>query len=130
MTRPLVYIACPITAGNRNHNYFQACEAERELMLRGFAPQNPAHTMVLPFAWQEDFPHHLWLDCCFPLIERMDALLRLPGYSVGADAECKHADELGIPVFYDLEALEAWKRNRSSGSADTRAAARILPLSV
>lgn len=103
--RPLVYIACPITAGNRNHNYYQSCEAERQLMLAGFSPQNPAHSMVLPFAWQPDFPHEMWLDCCFALIERVDAVLRLPGYSVGAAAECQYAMEKAIPVFYDLETL-------------------------
>ena len=111
MTRPLVYIACPITKGNRNENYFHACEAERSLMLAGFAPQNPAHTMVLPFAWQEEFPHSFWLECCFPLIERCDAILRLPGYSVGADAECTHAEKRGIPIFYDINELEDWRAN-------------------
>lgn len=112
MTRPLVYIACPITAGNRNHNYHQAHEAERELMLRGFAPQNPAHTMVLPFAWEKDFTHELWLDCCYPLIERMDAIYRLPGFSVGADAELRHALRHDIPVFYDIPSLEKWRDDR------------------
>lgn len=107
--RPLVYIACPITAGNRNHNYSQSIEAERELMLAGFAPQNPAHSMVLPFAWQPDFPHSMWLECCYPLIAKCDAVLRLPGYSVGADAEVKFATENGVPVFYDIETLEAWR---------------------
>jgi hypothetical protein len=123
--RPLVYIACPITAGNRNHNYFQACEAERQLMLAGFAPHNPAHTMVLPFAWQDDFPHSLWLDCCFPVIAKCDAVLRLPGYSVGADAELRFAAENGIPVFYSTEDLEEWRQ--SSDFADTRAAEKTAP---
>jgi hypothetical protein len=107
--RPLVYIACPISSGNRNHNYFQSCEAERELMLRGFAPHNPAHTMVLPFAWQEEYTHQLWLDCCYPIVARSDAVLRLPGYSVGADAECKFAADNEIPVYYDLDSLEELK---------------------
>ena len=110
--RPLVYIACPITHGSRNYNYFQACEAERLLMLKGFAPQNPAHTIVVPFAWQSEFPHSLWLDCCFPLIERMDAILRLPGYSVGADAEVQHAQQCNVPVFYSIDDLEVWRDNR------------------
>jgi hypothetical protein len=114
VNRPLVYIACPLTKGNRNWNYYQAHEAESKLMLAGFAPQNPAHTIVLPFSWDVDYPYDMWLDCCFPLIARMDAVLRLPGYSVGADAECTHAEKCGVPVFYDIESLEKWKEERES----------------
>jgi hypothetical protein len=114
MNRPLVYLACPITAGNRNLNYFNACETERQLMVAGFSPQNPAHTAVLPFAWEKEYPHAMWLDCCFPLIERMDAVLRIPGYSVGADAECEHAMKHGVPVVYSIEELEAWREKKES----------------
>jgi hypothetical protein len=114
MNRLLVYLATPITAGNRNKNYYEACEAERILMLKGFAPCNPAHTMVLPFAWQPEFTHSMWLDCCFPLIERCDALLRLPGYSVGADAECTHAKNKNIPLFYSIEELTEWREKKES----------------
>jgi hypothetical protein len=41
-----------------------------------------------------------WLKTC-------DALLRLPGRSQGSDGEVALAEELGIPVFYDLEDLIA-----------------------
>lgn len=116
MNRPLIYLACPLTAGNRNWNLFQACETERQLMLAGFAPQNPAHTTQLPWAWQPEFPHSMWLDCCFPLIERCDALIRLPGYSVGADAECDHAKRNFVPIFYSIEDLEEWRDKRIEGS--------------
>ena len=112
--RPLVYIACPVTRGNRNHNYYQACEAERQLMDAGFAPQNPTHTMILPFSWQEEYPYEMWLDCCYPLIARVDAVLRLPGYSSGADSECRFADERGIPIFYSVEELALWQKARQS----------------
>lgn len=122
MRRRLVYLACPITAGNRNVNYFQAIEAERELMFAGFAPQNPAHTMTLPFGWQPDVPHTLWLDCCFPLVERCDAVLRLPGYSVGADAEVQHAVRHGVPVFYAVADLAAWRDAEEAAAADAQEA--------
>lgn len=116
MNRPLVYIACPLTVGNRNLHYFNACETERQLMDSGFAPCNPAHTMVLPFAWQKEYSHDIWLDCCFPLVERCDALLRIPGYSVGADAECSHATRHNVPIFYSIEDLEEWRDNRDEES--------------
>lgn len=105
--RPVVYISGPISLGNRNLNYFHACEAERQLMLSGFAPINPIRSMVLPFAWDSDMPHDLWLEVDLPIIERVDAVLRIPGESVGADREVGHALTLGIPVYYDIDLLEA-----------------------
>lgn len=107
--RPRVYLSGPITAGNRNHNFHQSVEAQRELMLAGFAPLNPMQTMILPFAWEKDFPHALWLECDFAWIEVADAVLRLPGYSVGADAELEFAQEKGVPVFYALGQLKEWR---------------------
>lgn len=110
--RPRVYISGPITSGNRNHNYHQAVEAHRELMLAGFAPMNPMMTMTLPFAWEKDFPHELWLECDFPWVAASDAVLRLPGYSVGADAELAHAEKYDVPVFYSVAELVDWQKER------------------
>jgi hypothetical protein len=39
------------------------------------------------------------------LIERCDAVLRLPGASRGADLDVAHARALGLPVFTDIEDL-------------------------
>ena len=110
MCRPRVYISGPITKGDRNHNYFQSVDVQRKLMLAGFAPLNPMATMTLPFAWEPDFPWQLWLDCDFPWIEVCEAVLRIPGYSVGADAELAFAQERGIPVFYAMEDLIEWRK--------------------
>jgi hypothetical protein len=81
-------------------------------MLKGFAPFNPMRSMVLPFAWQPDMPHNLWIECDLPWVDVADAVLRLPGYSVGADAELKYAMEKGIPVFFGIDQLEAWNEHR------------------
>lgn len=109
MNRPRVYVSGPITRGNRSHNFYQACEAERELMLAGFAPLNPMRSMVMPHAWQDDMTHELWLACDLPWVEASDAVLRLPGESVGADLECNHATAHGIPVFHAVAGLLDWK---------------------
>ncbi len=114
MNRLRVYISGPVTQGNRNKNQFQALEAQKALMLAGFAPLNPILTGSLPFSWDKDVPHGMWLDCDFPWIEVSQAVLRLPGYSVGADAECTHAQNHGVPVFYDVESLAQWKLDRES----------------
>lgn len=104
--RPKVYISGPINKGNRNHNLFQAHEAHRQLMLAGYAPLNPMITMQLPFAWELDFPHELWLECDLPWVEVADVVLRLPGESAGADIECNHAHKVGVPVVYSFAELE------------------------
>lgn len=45
------------------------------------------------------------------LIPRMDAVLRLPGESNGADGETALAQQLGIPVCEGWSALDAWLSN-------------------
>lgn len=112
MDRPRVYISGPITKGDRNVNYFQAVDAERKLMLAGFAPLNPMRSMTLPFAWQDDMPHDLWLQVDLQWVECAEAVYRLPGESKGADIECDHAEARGIPVFCSFKSLEAWRDNR------------------
>lgn len=81
------------------------------MMRDGMAPINPGLTMLLPFAWDGEFDHEDWLKVCYPLVERADAVLRLPGKSDGAMREVDHALRLGIPVFYDYEKLAKWRRD-------------------
>lgn len=104
-----MYISGPITAGSRNHNFHQACEAHQALMLAGFAPLNPMATMTLPFSWESHMKHWLWLECDLPWVEVADAVLRLPGDSDGADAELLHAAKYGVPIFYSVQELVAWR---------------------
>ena len=42
------------------------------------------------------------------LIERCDAILRLPGESKGADNDVRLAKERGIPVYYHLSEIPAY----------------------
>ena len=41
------------------------------------------------------------------IIDRCDAVLRMPGASKGADGDVRRANELGIPVFNSLNELPA-----------------------
>lgn len=113
MSTKRIYISCPITLGNRNLNYFQAVDVEELLMMHNFAPLNPAHTMVVPFAWNGRFSETDWLERWFAWIETADAVLRLPGESCGANKECEYANSIGIPVVYSLPELLAWRQKRS-----------------
>lgn len=39
------------------------------------------------------------------LLERCDAVLRIPGASKGADLDVQRARELGLPVYFDIDSL-------------------------
>jgi hypothetical protein len=45
------------------------------------------------------------------LIERCDAILRLPGASKGADNDVRLAHERGIPVYYSSEEIPLYRQN-------------------
>jgi nucleoside 2-deoxyribosyltransferase len=49
-----------------------------------------------------------WMAADFALLDRCDALLRMPGPSKGADREVAFAGNRGIPVFNDEAALLTW----------------------
>jgi hypothetical protein len=80
------------------------------LLQAGFAVLNPMPTGVLPFAWCGAVSHAEWLESDFAWIICADFVVRLPGESVGADAETNFAEIYDIPVVYvkDLEMLSAW----------------------
>lgn len=103
--RPRIYISGPITKGDRNHNVYQAFDAQRRLMDAGFAPMNPMASCCYPFAWEPGYGAEEWLACYFPWVAVSDAVLRLPGESEGAGREVACAAKLGIPVYYDIGVL-------------------------
>lgn len=127
MERPRVYLSGAISAGDRNKNFHQAAVAHKQLMLAGYAPFNPMLSMLAPFAWEKEVPHGLWLECDFPWVEVADVVWRLPGYSVGADAECSYAILKEVPVVYDFEELEKWRTTQwFSASQDLLAQVKTL----
>lgn len=109
MTIKRVYIAGPITLGDQFRNCGKAMEAFHVLRDKGFAPFCP-HTsgllqMIQERTWED------WLDYDEEWIKVCHAVLRLPGESRGADRECAFAEEIGIPIFHSIEALEAQANN-------------------
>ncbi|MGC4050634.1 MAG: hypothetical protein QM757_14760 [Paludibaculum sp.] len=59
-------------------------------------------------------PVEYWYAFDLDQLEHCDAVLRLPGPSIGADNEIEHAEGLGIPVFYDQDDLVAWAHQRAA----------------
>lgn len=102
-----VYVSGPITKGNRTHNFAQAAEAQRLLMLAGFAVLNPMLSMMHPDS--ENIDYKLWLASDLPWVQVADYVVRLPGESNGADIETAHARRHGIPVidYADVECLRS-----------------------
>ena len=101
--RPMVYISGPITLGEWDENFQQAADAQLFLIRAGCAVLNPMLTMALP--GHETITHDEWMQNDLPFIAgpggKVDALLRLPGASAGADTECEHAAIHGVPVYHD-----------------------------
>lgn len=118
----VVFVSGPLTHGDTTENVKAAHEAGLELHRAGFSVIIP-HDSVFwgnstcvvrddkpdqAFLTQKDVEgthYHDWLDSCFSIISRCDAVLRLPGTSPGADKEVKHAIEHDILVFYSVKDL-------------------------
>jgi hypothetical protein len=96
--RQRIYISRPLTSsGNVLDNLARAMDAARALIAAGFAPFCPHLTYHVDPG--EAIPHATWMEIELPWVTVADALLRLPGKSLGADLEVARAEERGIPVF-------------------------------
>jgi hypothetical protein len=106
--RPRVYVAGPITQGNLQENIDRAREATRRLIEAGFAPFCSHLNCFLatnkPSA-TAGFPPETWLEIDVQWVKVSDALLRLPGPSIGADHEEAVALTRRIPVYCDIALL-------------------------
>ena len=110
-----VYVAAPLTkpAGHEMPNVRRAIDAAQSLFKLGFAPFIP-HLNEFWFLVYPENTYEEFIAWDFAWIRASDALLRLPGYSEGADREEAFARSIGVPVFYDVESLVEW-RERTGG---------------
>lgn len=63
-----------------------------------------------------ELTHADWLKIDFEYIYRCDAMLRLPGESVGAEAEVSEALRIGVPVFHSIDDLIAWSKEQGAAA--------------
>jgi len=103
MSKKLVYIASPYTAGNQEENVLRQIKAANKIIDLGHIPVWPLSSHYLHL--DQPRPYQEWLDIDIELLSRCDALVRLQGRSHGADMECKAASG-NIPIFYSLNALD------------------------
>lgn len=112
--RPLVYVAGPYSAPDAVRielNVARALQAGDRLEDSGLV------YVVIPHlshfrdqVKRREYEHWMALD--FALLDRCDALLRMPGASKGADREVVRATERGIPWFASEADVLAWARGR------------------
>lgn len=107
--RTRVYIAGPITKGDLATNIKRATDAALDLLRAGYAPLCPHLTCYMGGPTPEVLPcgtrHEDWYGVDLPWVAVSQAVLRLPGESVGADLEVAKAVEFRIPVFDTLAEL-------------------------
>lgn len=109
--RKRVYVAGPISLGDIYRNIRTAVEVGKVLMMSGFAPLVPHLncfsdlTTNEPVSCPNEFTHEELYDSDLSWVSVSDAVLRLPGESVGADMETALAKQLGIPVFTNVPDL-------------------------
>jgi hypothetical protein len=100
MKKVKVYIASPYTLGDVAVNVKVQLDMVDQLMNLGFAPFAPLYSHFQHMAHPR--PYTDWIEIDLVWVEACDCVLRLPGKSSGADGEVKHANGLGIPVFYSV----------------------------
>jgi hypothetical protein len=101
-----IYIAGPMSQGDRLDNLTQALEAYRALVRMGYAPLCPQLTTFVGEIMSLD--HATWLSLDLPWVAAADGVLRLFGPSKGADTEEAKAKEHNVPVFYRLTDLDRY----------------------
>lgn len=97
-----IYVAGPYTKGDVAVNVTTAVRAADSVLRAGHIPFVPHLTHF----WHLLEPHdyETWLAYDFEWLRQCDAMIRLPGESVGADREETEARRLGMPVL-TLEAF-------------------------
>ena len=104
MQNKLIYVSAPFTKGDQLQNVRDACLAGDKLIELGYHPYVPHCTALWHCISPKTF--NQWIQIDSVLLARCDAVLRLPGESVGADIEIELAKRLNIPVYYGIEELE------------------------
>ena len=103
-----VFISAPYSQGDEAANVRAAIDASEQIRAAGHSPLCPhlSHFwhIIYPNTWEE------WLRMDMEWLAVSDAVVRLPGDSVGAVMEVDKARELDIPIYYGVAALLACGR--------------------
>lgn len=101
-----VYIAGPLTRFDVGANVRSAVLAGIEILQAGHTPFIP-HLFHFAHVLSPQ-PDATWLALDLRWLDTCHCLLRLHGYSRGADIEMERAKHLGLPIYFSLpECLQA-----------------------
>lgn len=111
--RTRVYVSGPLTNGQQadegtvQENLRRACEVGVELLRAGYAPLVPHLTAYVDP--KGEIPHGEWLSVDEAWLAVADCLLALPDWqrSEGARREVETARGLRLPVYFDIDELQA-----------------------
>lgn len=105
-----VYIAGPYSQGDPVLNVRTAVTVADQIAEAGGFPFVPH----LSHLWHTISPHkyEFWIAQDMEWLEACDIVYRIAGESTGADGEVKRAEELEIPVYFDLDKLLTMMGNR------------------
>jgi hypothetical protein len=125
----LIFLSCPISNGDMatdteiEKNVAVAIAYETVLRDLEFAVVNPA------LSWFSHkfrpWSHDRWMEQAIDTMLRCDAVLRVPGDSVGADREQAFAETHDLPYFESVACL--LEHERESRRAAAEEAGEILP---
>lgn len=99
-TKPLIYVAGPLSKGDHNQNVRRAVLVAEALVEAGadvFIPHT--HGVLWDMATAVQHPHEFWMGIDLAILEKCDGLVRVPGESKGADLEVAAMLELNRPVY-------------------------------
>lgn len=105
-----VYVAGPLSRGDTAGNVRAAISAAGELVTLGHLPYVPHLTILWHLV--QPRPYEEWMRLDLAWLAVCDALVRLPGDSLGAEVEVERAHELGIPVYLSVEGLVSGRDSR------------------
>jgi len=95
MTR--IFVSGPLSHGDVYENVLKAQQVGAELIALGFAPFIPHLYHYLHVVNPIDYERIMAVDQAW--LAQADGVVRIPGYSPGADREVALAKAQGIPVF-------------------------------
>ena len=98
LVTPMIYVAAAYSEPDPVANTKHAIRIADALLQAGFTPLVPHLTMLWDLVSPK--PYEEWLDYENELLARCDAVLRVPGYSVGAksDSRNRSASPSSVPA--------------------------------
>jgi nucleoside 2-deoxyribosyltransferase len=96
-SKEVVYIAGPYTHPEPIENTKKAIDVWNQLTDAGYIAIVPHNTLLMHLCYPKEA--NFWYEYDLCIMRKCDAVVRIPGFSEGADKEVLEANRLGIPVY-------------------------------